>query len=246
MMRGFARSSMAGLFSLAMLFLGCLPAAGANFGISPLRAELSPAQRTAALTLRNQGDDAVVVQVQAVSWSQVDGKDVYEPTTELIVTPPIFTVQQGAEQVVRVGLRRAADAQRELSYRIYLQEVPGPPKPGVPGVQMALRIGLPVFVAPAAPAKPELQWRIETAPQGGLRVSAHNAGNMHVQVVDFQLRAPGAEKPVADSEASTYLLAGQRRQWLLKTNAAVTTDRLQIKARTDSGEIQADVVVEQP
>ena len=52
---------MAKLVSVAMLVFWSLPAVGANFGISPLRAELSPTQRTAALTLRNHGDDAVVV-----------------------------------------------------------------------------------------------------------------------------------------------------------------------------------------
>ena len=32
------------------------------------------------------------------------------------------------EQIVRVGLRRGPDPQRELAYRLYLQEVPPPPK----------------------------------------------------------------------------------------------------------------------
>lgn len=229
---------------LGHVFLGGGTVEAANFGISPLRAELSPAQRTAALTLRNHGDEAVVVQAQAVSWSQVGGQDVYEPTNDLIITPPIFTVLGGALQVVRVGLRRSPDAERELSYRVFLQEVPGPPKLGAPGVQMALRIGLPVFVVPVVPVKSDLRWRVEHATKDTLRVSAQNAGNAHVQIIDFRLTPAGSEKSIAETEGSAYLLTGQNKEWLLKPNGPVTIERLLLKARTDSGEITAEIVLE--
>ena len=64
------------------------------------------------------------------------------------MSPPIATIAPDKEQIIRVGLRRAPDKERELSYRLFLQEVPAPPKPGFQGLQVALRVGLPVFVQP--------------------------------------------------------------------------------------------------
>ena len=73
-----------------------------------------------------------------------------------MATPPIFTVPPKGTQVIRVGLRRAADAQQGLSYRMFLQEVPPPPRQGLQGLQVALRLSLPVFVMPARDARPVL------------------------------------------------------------------------------------------
>ena len=223
----------------------------ASLGISPVRVELSPAAPTAALTLRNGGDEPTVVQVRALAWSQQGGEDVYEPTSEIIVSPPIFTVAGNSAQVVRVGLRRAPDPRRELSYRIYLQEVPGPPQPGVTGLQLALRIGVPVFVKPVQPAKAMLNWRIGREAGGALRVVATNPGEMHVQLTGIKLFSAGAEPdaPVlASHESGGYLLPGQSREWRIEPQSGLPagTTRLRVLASTDAGELSADVTLDPP
>jgi P pilus assembly protein, chaperone PapD len=63
-------------------------------------------------------------------------------------------------QIVRIALRRAADADRERSYRLLVTEVPGSPQPGFNGAQFALKISLPIFVdAAVAKATPQVAWR---------------------------------------------------------------------------------------
>jgi fimbrial chaperone protein len=244
-------SILASRLCLAFLLAAPLAAMAASLGISPVRVELSPATPTAALPLRNGGDEPTVVQVRAVAWSQQGGEDVYEPTNEVIVSPPIFTVAAKGAQVVRVGLRRAPDARRELSYRIFLQEVPGPPQPGVTGVQMALRIGLPVFVKPVQPAKAMLNWRIGREAGGALRVAATNPGEMHVQLIGIKLlgagAAPGA--PLASQESGGYLLPGQSREWRIEPpqpGLPADATRLRVLASTDAGELSADVTLDPP
>lgn len=242
-----ARRCRAGLLGLC-LAASALPLWAASLGISPLRAELAPGQSTAALTLRNMGDDAVLVQARVVAWSQKDGEDVFDATEDVIVSPPIFTLAGNGSQVVRVGLRRSPDAQRELAYRVFLQEVPQPPKPGQPGVQMALRIGLPVFVAPQQAAKPQLAWRAVREPNGELRVVADNPGLVHVQVLNFSLvgLAEGAPE-VARNGNAAYVLPGQRQQWRLKPEAppAIGT-RLRVLAQTDAGDLPSELSVDAP
>lgn len=224
----------------------CASAQAGTVVVSPVRATLSTSQQVGALTVRNNGTEPTVVQLEVLSWSQQDAKDVYAPTREILATPPIFTVAPGGSQIVRVGLRRAPDAQRELSYRLYLQEVPPPPKPDFQGLQVALRIGVPVFVQPAAAARPVLRWQLSRTPQGPLKLALSNEGNAHIQVANFRLVPPGRE-PLPTVQVAAYLLPGQTRDWLVEAGPAPAPGSvLRLFAQTDAGDIQAELVVEQP
>ena len=140
----------------------------------------------------------------------------------------------------------APDPQRELTYRLYLQEVPPPPKPGFTGLQVALRVGLPVFVSPIAPGIRRLEWSAQIGADGAIRLAAQNTGNAHVQITDFELGVAGAAEPIAHESTLAYVLAGQRRVWALPASPdrvkSVTEFRL--KAYTDAGEIDTAVKVE--
>lgn len=233
--------------ALVVIALLTISDAGAgSFQVNPIRVDMTKGAKSAAITVRNDGPDAIVVQSSVVGWSQENGQDLYAPTTEALVTPPIMTVPAGGEQIVRVGLRRAPDPQRELTYRVYLQEVPPPPKPGFTGLQVALRVGLPVFVAPVAPGLRRLEWSAQVRPDGTIVMAAQNTGNAHVQVTDFELRLPGAGASIAHESSLAYVLAGQRRQWTLSAAAdrVRSASELRLKAFTDAGEIDTPVKVE--
>lgn len=227
---------------LAFLLFGAGVANAGSFVVSPVRATLSSAQSIGSLVVHNNGSEPTVVQLELATWSQQDGKDAFVPTREVLATPPIFTVPPGGSQTVRVGLRRAPDAQSELSYRLFLQEVPPPPKPGVQGLQMALRISIPVFVKPAVAAAPVLRWQAVRAPQGQVRLSVANNGNAHIQVNNIKLAsADGAD--IGSQQVASYVLPGQSRDWLVK--AAVNAGaKLRLSAQTDNGDVQSDVIVE--
>jgi fimbrial chaperone protein len=216
-----------------------------SFQVNPIRIDMTKGAASAAITLHNDGDAPIVVQASLVGWSQENGQDAYTPTKEALVTPPIMTVAPGGDQIVRVGLRRGPDAQRELTYRLYLQEVPPPPKPGFTGLQVALRVGLPVFVAPVAPTIRRLEWSAQVR-LDGIALTAENTGNAHVQITDFELRGPSANEPIARESSLAYVLAGQRRTWTLPVPAdrLKSARELRLKAFTDAGEIDTAVNVE--
>jgi fimbrial chaperone protein len=234
----------AAFFLCASLLPGLVRAG--SFQVSPVRAELSARQSSAALTVQNHGSEPVVIQLQAMAWSQDGGQDAYQPTDDLLATPPIFTIQPGAAQIVRVGLLRGADEHRELSYRLFLQEVPPAIRPDFKGLQMALRIGLPVFVLPAARTAPALSWRVERTARDQVRVNLKNEGNAHVQVTDFGLYLPDREQALAMQQVSAYVLPGQVRNWTLAADLAATpgADAIRIKAYTDGGTVEADARLE--
>jgi fimbrial chaperone protein len=222
------------------LLLSCALVSAASFYVSPVRVELSARSATAAMTVRNEGERPIVVQVQPVAWSQRNGNDETAPTREVIATPAVFTLPAQGSQIVRVGLRRATAADKEQTYRLFLQEVPAPPKPGEQGVTMALRLSIPIFVAPAKPKGPALTWRAERQADGDILVEAVNSGDTHAQITRLLLSPSKTEKAIAETAVMSYVLAGQTRQWKLKPEA-MSGQRLYLQADTDAGPAAAEL-----
>lgn len=236
------------LFGGVLLLAAIGPAFAGSIAVNPIRVNLSATQTTSPLVVRNTGAEPSVVQLQIVSWSQQDGKDVLEPSRDLLATPPIFTVPAGGSQTVRVGLRQRSNIQTEGSYRLILQEVPPPPKPEFRGLQVALRLSVPIFIAPAVAPTTSMTWQanVTSTPDAptDLTIAAVNTGTAHVQVLGLKLFSGGVELPSASPPESAYVLPGQGRQWRLRlTSLPAAGSSVRIEARTDAGDLQANVVV---
>lgn len=190
------------------------PAAVAGtFTISPLRVDLSGNAGTAALTVRNEDATAVVVQAEGLAWLQDGGEDGLTPTRDLLVSPAVFTLAPGGSQLVRVALRRPVDPVRELAYRLVMQEVPQAARADFTGLQVSLRLSVPVFVTPSAPAEPELTWSATRTATGALELEAHNGGAAHARIHRFALKHVPTDAPVAAQPALAYVLPGATRRW---------------------------------
>lgn len=220
-----------------------------SFMVDPTRIELGPGQLSATLTIRNDGREPAVIRVEARAWAQQGEQDLYEPSKEILVTPPIITVPPGADQIVRIALRRPLDPLKELSYRIFLQEVPPPPQPGFSGLQVALRISLPVFAKPGEGIAAKANWKVAyQAKEHALRVGLVNTGNAHLQLQEFRLSAPGNDNVVALQQTSLYLLPGKSHDWLIKLAPSVRMagERLRLRASTDAGDMDQELEIEKP
>ena len=227
-------------FGLALALAAASPATAGSFSANPVRLTLPAGASSTSLVLENRGDKPVVVQASTASWRQEEGRDVLEETQDLIVSPPIFTVPVGGTQTIRVGLMRPADPTREVTYRLFLQEVPPPPVAGEPGVAVALQLALPLFVQPVAKASPRLAWQARSSDDGAIELSLANDGTAHVQVVDARLA--GADGTViAELSPRAYVLSGQSRSWRVKPLRPWTGEALRLTARTSGGDISAQV-----
>ena len=229
-------------------FVMCASVANASkIGVSPVRLTLSDNQKIDSLSVRNNGTEPITMQMEVLSWSQREGKAVFAATRELLANPPIFTIPAGNSQLVRVGLRRAPDAQRELAYRVILQELPPPPNPDAMGMFMTMRISLPVFVLPEIDTKPVLLWQAARTSQGALKISLSNSGNAHIQIKNFKLSLLDSAQPWLTQQSSDYVLAGQSRDWILPANpenpAPPPGVTLKLFAQTDASDIEAEVII---
>jgi fimbrial chaperone protein len=236
-----------------VVFLLCAGVASAgwagSFQVNPIRIELSASKRSMAVSVTNTGSEAVVVQVNVEAWAQNEGRDVLGPTNELLVSPPIATIPAGKLQIIRVGLRRAPDARRELSYRLFLQEVPPPPKPGFQGLQIALRVSLPVFIEPrAGQAKATLVWSASLKDENTVHLRLQNQGTGHIQISNLELSRTDANEPIAAQSGLAYVLPGHSRDWDLKLRqtGVKKNDRLRLKVSTDAGSLDTEIDLANP
>jgi fimbrial chaperone protein len=227
-----------------------LPSASAgSFGISPIRLELSTAEPTGTVTVRNEEDAPALIQAEAFVWSQPGAGEQLDPTQDLIVSPGVFTLQPKATQLVRVALRRPVDPERELSYRLILEEVPPEASPDFTGLRMALRLSMPVFVEPPRPVEPDLEFTAARDADSRLVLRADNRGAAHARIISFALIPIDVDGATFQDSVATYVLPGQSRTWTLNKNDKTRDDstalagRYRLKANTERGEVVTELAV---
>jgi fimbrial chaperone protein len=242
MSRRSADNTIVRLFSIAVCAAGVAPALASSFNISPIRVELAGGRRTEALTLKNADEAPVVVQVHVVAWSQKDGVDQFDVTREMLVTPPVLQVASDAQQIVRVALRGPPDRSHELAYRVIFEEVPQAAPGGFTGLRLALRISVPIFIAPSVgKAHADLSWEMHALADGRLEVTATNQGNAHSQVTDFEVQPPGTADAL-HGMTGKYVLPGSRMSWVLKAPLGEVKGTYIIHGHSDQGEFSAEVL----
>lgn len=224
--------------SIPLLVTLSVSAGAASLSVSPTRVELGPDTRSGALTLQNDADAPVTVQVQTFAWPRSAATDDLEPTRELLAVPPVFSLAPKAKQIIRVALRKPPAGQREQAYRLLITEVPEPPGGGGAAVRFALRLSLPVFATPPG-ARPLAAWSLGGSLDAPTLTLA-NAGTAHIQVRRIELRRPAREEVLQVIDAPAYVLPGGSRAWPLAA-AARGISPLRLVADTDLGPLEADL-----
>ena len=216
---------MSTLLRCLVLIAGLLPALShaAGMRVVPLKLDMTAKGGTATLEVTNLTTDNMGVQVEAKAWAQQAGADVYTDTQDLLFAPPIIAIPAGKTRTVRFRLRRAAAMDRELSYRVYVQQLAAAPDQDPKGAAMAggvevrLRLGIPLFVAAIKPAPPVIEASATAEDRGAIRLA--NPGAMHLKLMQVQVLDAGgkavAETNLADTQTN-YLLPGAASRWPLR------------------------------
>jgi fimbrial chaperone protein len=211
--------------------------------ISPVNVVMAPGQAAATLTIANGGDHEISFQIRAFAWQQGHAGDwQLARTNELLVSPPLGTIAPGATQIARMVLSRTPQ-DRELSYRILIDEIPPPARAGV--VRVVLRLSIPVFAEPAGIAAPHVQWRIA---REGTRawLVAFNDGTRHQSVREITLHAADGRTLPLKADTPPYVLAGGEHRWSIQPDGRLPASGtvLRLTALGDGGAIDQQVRVD--
>lgn len=219
---------LATLAALAALFTLLAGMSNAQaFQVRPVRLDLGARQPASQLVVSNPTARTLLVQAEAFDWTQDKDQEHLAPSANLIVNPPIFELAPGAQQVVRVGMRRPIEGGVQKHHRVWLSQVATPGSESDSGVQMLLRVSLPVFVTGSGTGAPQAVWQRQA---GSGAIELGNSGQRHLHVRELRLIA-------ADEKSATlgpcYALPGGLCRW--PVSAEWRDKVVHIEADSDAG-----------
>lgn len=216
---------------LLLVSAGAVPVHAGSLGVAPTSLEFAPGEVAKGLSLRNTGDTVLQAQVRMFSWTQAEGEDVLEASTDLVASPPFLTIAPGAQQYVRVvrrGVRQGDGETRERSFRILVDELPpefvsAPSRDAGgrdarrrprPGINFVVRYSIPVFIVPAPGSAPaELRWYLHRTRDGEWRLAADNTGGQRARIAELELLDRSGRILFRHDGLAGYVLSGATRRW---------------------------------
>ncbi|OGP76636.1 MAG: hypothetical protein A2Z13_00440 [Deltaproteobacteria bacterium RBG_16_64_85] len=216
---------------LFLLLLVPVDAFSGEWRVSPIRLELGRDAKSGVITLYNEAEEPLQVQMKAFEWTQdSEGKDRYTETEDLLFFPRIMIFAKKENRILRVGIRVPA-AVKEKAYRLFIEEIPGPRKSEGVNVAIAIRFGVPVFVKPLKEESKGEIGNLEMAKRT-VRILVRNAGNAHFVIQSVAVTGENAkgEKVFARDISGWYLLEGVSRLYTTELPMEVCGELARITA----------------
>ena len=228
-----------------LLLAGGLSIEAGSYMVKPVRIELSTRQLRSTMQIQNLGDEPLTIQAHIVAWNAQGAEEILSDNDDILLNPPIFTVPVGHTQFLRMGLRHPPQELKEGTYRLILEQVPGPPKPDFMGINTLLKISVPIFVKPRVPA-PQLAWTLERTSDQEMRLAVENRGNAHVQIRKFAVTSSGSDAAGFAQNDATYVLPNARKEWTIRNEMLAAAGKLLLLGQTDIGDLREDLVPHRP
>ncbi len=237
-------------FPPLLLLLFFLPAAAAagDWRVTPIRLDLGRDAKSGVITVINESDGRLQVQMTAMEWTQdAEGKDRYEKTEDLLFFPRMMIFDKKEEKILRVGIRVPASV-REKTYRLFIEEIPGPRKDQEgTGIAIAIRFGVPIFVHPL---KEEPRGAVGplALSDGTLRIPVANSGNVHFVIQSILVKGKNAkgDEILSKELRGWYLLAGASRVYEAPVPLGVCAElaEVAVDVKTDKFPLHGQMVAD--
>ncbi len=199
----------------ALLLLLIIPSVRAanSLMIWPIDPAIASEDKASELWLENRGSSSTIMQVRIFAWQQREGQEQYQTQQQVAASPPMVRLEPGQKQLVRLIKQTPPPAGQESAYRVVLDEIPSPCKPGdnQAGLNFQMRYSVPLFVYGSGltrdSAKAVLSWR-EVSSGGRRWLELTNSGSGHARLSN--VRAGGA---ALGNGLFGYVLAHSSQRW---------------------------------
>jgi len=223
------------ILAVAFLLVPCAALAG-SFRAVPIKVRMDARNKTAVLKVTNDGAEKVTVQITAKEWYQGEkGRDLYRDTKDIIYFPRMADIKAGEERIIRLGYKGKASL-REKTYRLFVEELPVTEPGEAMALKFALRLSVPIFVAPPKEVR---KVSIEGAElkDGTVVVRVRNSGNTHLVV--RKVRASGVsasgDEVFSKDMGGWYILSGLTRPYGLGVPEKGCLEAAKISVTVEAG-----------
>jgi len=231
------------LTALSLVPLVCGPVHAGKVEIAPVSITVTAPKAASSVTIRNAGTRPATFQSRIFQWKQPQFRDSLFRTRKVVVSPPVIKLNPGKTGVIRIVRLDKKAVAKEESYRLIIDELPKPPKPGRSTVSMLVRHSLPVFFSADAASPSKLSWKA-IQKNNTLRLIAHNRGPRRVRLSGLRVKNQNGNLVNFGAGLNGYVLGGSQNAFEAKTNRRLWGQSLNIIAATATGRVLAKVTVE--
>ena len=241
---------MAGIFRLvlaAALLIGLSAQVIASMRVDPMIISLAPTggQSSATVQITNVTDIVLPVEITVMRRELHDGREVMVPADEdFVMFPPLFTLQPGEVQTVRLQWVGEQRLDRSQSYYVYATQIPVPLQEGQSGVVVNYRFGISVHIEPSGISPSlevvKIQPGENDAGVKGFTLTVHNAGTRYARLSEYSLDLDGgtgttqfSREQVKAAGGVGFMLPDENRDFFIPFDGPVgenSTGRLQLRA----------------
>lgn len=211
------------------------PGRANSLEVSPTILQFQQDQSHQSIRISNRGKNPVVVQARSFSWEQSGDADTLLASPEIVISPPIFTLQPGATQTLRVRLREHEPLRNVRHFRLLVDDITPSPA-GQVGSRMAIRMSLPVFTDANMQRPGQLRWSVENRGTDSVTLKVTNDGGTYENIRKVELAyADGTLSAASPLASNTYILPGATRHWIVPNVHRPMRSPITLNATTVAG-----------
>lgn len=226
---------------VALLLLPASSAEAASLRVSPVTLDMRMPRSAATLTLRNDANRPLDVQVRVFRWTQSGGADQYEPTTAVVASPPATRLAPNIDYTVRVVRTSKAPITTEESYRVIIDELPAKSVQRSGTINFVVRHSIPVFFRNSEAGTPKVAWKLMRT-GGNTKLLANNTGGTRLKLADLSLQQ-GNVQLYARQGLIGYVLAGATVEWPVALRQRPGPSAITLTAKSQLRAIHDNVLV---
>lgn len=197
----------------ALVGWSVMPASAVSLQVQPALVDVAAPGQAATLTLRNPGTTPINVQLRVFRWSQANGTEKLEPTSDVVASPPATTLQPNTDYVVRVVRVDQRPVTGEESYRLLVDQLPDASQGKANTVKLLVRYSLPVFFTGEGRTEPAVSWSIRKR-GNRIAVVAHNKGSGRLRISSLSVRDSHGKTVSFGDGLVGYVLGRSTMEWV--------------------------------
>ena len=218
----------------------------ANFSLNPIRVYFDGSSKTNILSITNNSDENISVQLRAYAWSQNEkGENIYDLTKDIVFFPKIANIKNGEKKIVRLGTR-VPQGRQEKTYRLYIEEIPNHKKKDRTAVNIIMKVGVPIFLAPVK-VEPKGLVKEMNLDAGSFHAKLINDGNVHfiLRAINISGRNGAGEEIFREEIGGRYLHSGNSKDITLDIpqESCINMKTLDLEMNTDKLSLREEIDV---
>ena len=215
---------------------------GGQLSVDPISLEMGAPAAAGTLTLKNNDNAEAAVQTRVFRWTQVDGKERLEPTSDVVASPPAVKLAPAADYIVRVVRVSKQPVIGEESYRIVIDQLPDLRRRNSRAVNLLIRQSIPIFFQNEQFSAPKVAWSLGYEGPD-LVVTATNAGDQRLRIASLTLRDSRGMTIGFGNGLQGYVLGRSSMKWKAPNHRRDfgAGGAVSITAVTDKGPVGAAV-----